>query len=108
LNPADRIDLAGKLAEAVERGSQFSSSKSSKSGDGTIAGTIPSEGPGRQSILVDPVEEALARAIEGATAAQRWDVVTQLATELAARRTSRSTQNGAVPKPHSFGTGVKS
>lgn len=34
----------------------------------------------------DPVEAALAKALEGATLAQRWDVVAQLATELATRR----------------------
>jgi integrase len=34
----------------------------------------------------DPVEAALAKALEGATAAGRWDVVAQLARELEARR----------------------
>jgi hypothetical protein len=33
-----------------------------------------------------PVEDALARAIEGAASAQRWDVVALLAKELEARR----------------------
>jgi hypothetical protein len=37
----------------------------------------------------DPVELALAKAIEGATAAARWDVVSQLATELEIRRRAR-------------------
>jgi hypothetical protein len=39
---------------------------------------------------VDPVEDALARAIEGAVTASRWDVVAQLARELEARRTART------------------
>lgn len=38
----------------------------------------------------DAVEEALAQALAGATAAQRWDVVAQLAKELEARRLARS------------------
>ena len=37
----------------------------------------------------DAVEAALAKALEGATAAGRWDVVAQLARELEARRLSR-------------------
>jgi hypothetical protein len=37
----------------------------------------------------DPVEAALATALEGATAAGRWDVVAQLARELEARRLAR-------------------
>jgi hypothetical protein len=35
------------------------------------------------------VEEALAKALEGATAAGRWEVVSQLARELEARRLAR-------------------
>jgi hypothetical protein len=35
---------------------------------------------------VDAVQDALARALEGATAAGKWDVVSQLARELEARR----------------------
>jgi hypothetical protein len=35
------------------------------------------------------VEAALAKALEGATAAGRWDVVAQLAKELEARRLAR-------------------
>jgi hypothetical protein len=38
----------------------------------------------------DFVEIALAKAIEGATAARRWDVVAQLARELEARRLGRA------------------
>jgi hypothetical protein len=38
---------------------------------------------------VDPVEAALAKALEGATAASRFDVVAQLARELEARRLAR-------------------
>jgi hypothetical protein len=40
------------------------------------------------------VEDALARAIEGAVGAQRWDIVAQLARELEARRLAAA---GAVP-----------
>jgi hypothetical protein len=36
------------------------------------------------------VESALAKALEGATAAGRWDVVAQLAQELQARRLERA------------------
>ena len=36
--------------------------------------------------VADPVEGALAAALAGATAAGRWDVVSQLAKELEARR----------------------
>jgi hypothetical protein len=36
------------------------------------------------------VEEALAKALEGATVAGRWDVVAQLAKELDARRLASS------------------
>jgi hypothetical protein len=38
----------------------------------------------------DGVEAALAKALEGATAAGRWDVVSQLARELEARRLASS------------------
>ena len=40
--------------------------------------------------IVDPVEAALATALEGATAAGEWSTVAQLARELEARRKSRS------------------
>jgi hypothetical protein len=39
---------------------------------------------------IDHVESALAKALEGATAAGRWDVVAQLARELEARRLART------------------
>ena len=38
----------------------------------------------------DAVEEALAKGLEGATAAGRWDVVASLAAELEARRLARA------------------
>jgi len=38
---------------------------------------------------LDAVDIALAKALEAATAAQRWDVVMQLARELEARRDGR-------------------
>lgn len=45
---------------------------------------------GAQKPEGDPVEAALAKALEGATEAKRWDVVAQLAGELEARRRVRS------------------
>ena len=41
----------------------------------------------------DPVEVALAKALEGATAEKRWDVVAQLGRELEARRVARAAPN---------------
>jgi hypothetical protein len=38
----------------------------------------------------DPVAQALAKALDGATAAGRWDVVAQLAGEVEARRLART------------------
>jgi len=51
----------------------------------------PSEAvpPSPQPQPVDPVEAALAVALEGATKAGQWAVVGQLAAELAARRAAR-------------------
>jgi len=46
---------------------------------------------------VDPVEAALAVALEGATKAGQWSVVAQLAGELAARRTAREGAGNVVP-----------
>lgn len=46
--------------------------------------------PGRLDAILDAVETALAKGLEGATAAGRWDVVAQLARELEARRAARS------------------
>jgi hypothetical protein len=43
------------------------------------------------------VEVALAKALEGATAAGRWDVVAQLAKELEARRLAREPNVVAMP-----------
>lgn len=43
----------------------------------------------------DPVEGALAHALTGATAAGRWEVVSQLATELQARREAREKKERA-------------
>jgi len=51
--------------------------------------TAPDEPPSRQTIG-DPVELALARALEGATAAREWSTVAQLARELEARRLARA------------------
>lgn len=53
---------------------------------------VPENGPAR-----DVVEEALARALEGATQAGRFDVVAQLARELEARRLARA--GNVVPLP---------
>jgi hypothetical protein len=41
----------------------------------------------------DPVEVALAKALERATAEKRWDVVAQLGRELEARRLARTSSN---------------
>jgi hypothetical protein len=46
---------------------------------------LVASGPSK-STAPSTVEDALARAIEGAVAAGRWDVVAQLARELEARR----------------------
>jgi hypothetical protein len=46
---------------------------------------------------VDAVEAALAKALEGATAAGRWDVVAQLARELEARRLARMANVVVLP-----------
>jgi len=43
--------------------------------------------------IVDAVEVALAKALEGATAEKRWDVVAQLGSELEARRLARASSN---------------
>jgi hypothetical protein len=40
--------------------------------------------------VADYVESVLARSIAEATAAARWDIVSQLASELQARRTARA------------------
>jgi hypothetical protein len=52
----------------------------------------PEGAPGE--LRIDPVEEALTKALEGATAAGQWTVVAQLARELEARRLAR--QSSAV------------
>jgi hypothetical protein len=44
------------------------------------------EAVGTPTGKIDTVESALAKAIEAASAAGRWDVVSQLARELEARR----------------------
>jgi hypothetical protein len=45
--------------------------------------------PHSAAAFIDAVEAALAKALEGATVAGRWDVVAQLAKELEARRLAR-------------------
>jgi hypothetical protein len=47
----------------------------------------------------DAVEAALAKALEGATAAGRWDVVAQLARELEARRLERAGNVVSIAAP---------
>jgi hypothetical protein len=44
---------------------------------------------GARPLASDPVEAALAEALRGATVASRWDLVSQLATELETRRRTR-------------------
>lgn len=45
---------------------------------------------GQSDVPVDAVEEALAEALRGATAAGQWETVTTLARELQARREARA------------------
>ena len=62
-----------------------------KQRDPSEAVSVPHEsGALRGALAVDSVENALAKGIEAATAAGRWDVVVQLARELEARRLARS------------------
>jgi hypothetical protein len=49
-------------------------------------------------VVVDDVEAALAKALEGATAAGRFDVVAQLARELEARRLARMGNVVVLPR----------
>jgi hypothetical protein len=72
------ITAVGEAAE-VAATETARSSQPSESVDG------PQEDPKPEP---DAVTMALAKALEGATAAGRWDVVAQLARELEARRTS--------------------
>jgi hypothetical protein len=55
-------------------------------GDGPKNGAVAEHARGQSRT----VEDALARAIEGAVVAGRWDVVAQLAKELEARRLESS------------------
>jgi hypothetical protein len=48
---------------------------------------------------VDPVDAALAEALRGATAAGQWSVVSQLASELEARRLSREPASSGTVIP---------
>ncbi len=66
--------------------------------------SFPVEGPGRGAIMGqtaegDPIEAALARALEAATAAGRFDVVAQLARELEARRLGREPNVVRLTRP---------
>ncbi len=54
------------------------------------------------------VEDALARAIEGAVSAERWDVVAQLAKELEARRLAASASCSSLMNGQSSRTKVRS
>jgi len=69
--------------------------KTASNCDDPIEQRSPSDSPvlvESQPAKPDPidVEAALVRALEGAAAAQRWDVVAQLAKELEARRVART------------------
>jgi hypothetical protein len=57
---------------------------------GTIDDAARREVTASVSPAADAVEAALADALQGATAAERWDVVVQLARELEARRMARA------------------
>jgi hypothetical protein len=63
----------------------------SKTGHGATNDPNPESAPRAtaEPSAVDPIEAALARAVEQATAAGQWTIVAQLATELQARRCER-------------------
>jgi hypothetical protein len=80
---ADAADLGSELSEANSRDIE----KTSTIGDPSrpeIEGVRPGMGQSRDN--QDAVEAALAKAIEAAATAGRFDVVAQLARELEARR----------------------
>lgn len=65
----------------ADLGESDESRSSSQEDDVKNAGAAPGFGPG-----IGPVEAALAKALEAATSAQRWDIVASIARELEARR----------------------
>ena len=65
------------------------SSRASKSADGGAVGTQSSQLAGAEYELRGVVEPALARVLMLAAEAERWEVVAQIAAELAARRRTR-------------------
>jgi hypothetical protein len=77
----------GTIRHGREPGSGLS--RASKCADAGGVGTESSEAAPGQYELRDVVEPALARALALAAEAQRWDVVSQIATELQARRQTR-------------------
>jgi hypothetical protein len=67
-----------------------SSAESRVAGDGDEhASAPPAAVLPRDAAAADPVEVALAKALEEASGARRWDVVARLAGELEARRLAR-------------------
>jgi hypothetical protein len=94
--PDFHLAKVAELADALDSGSESASHDSrepEKTGSDRSPGqpALAPHGPlmGHSEGSSDTVEAALARALEGATVAQRWDVVAQLARELEARRLAR-------------------
>src|SRR5262252_4459353 len=81
--PAGPLGIPEKNAEKASSGESTESTETG--GERYKTGTVERE--------VDPVEEALAVALERASANQRWDVVSLLSRELEARRTAREAPN---------------
>jgi hypothetical protein len=78
------------------------SSRASKCSNGGGVGTESSQAKKGGYELGDVVEPALARALVLAAEAQRWELVAQIATELQARRESRSSD----PRSHGLPLGA--
>jgi hypothetical protein len=83
------------LSSGGDRGQNVGSTEDPQSETARVTPPGPcSEGLGPDSTGgADVVETALANALEKATAAERWDVVSQLARELEARRLARLAPN---------------
>src|SRR5688572_30237296 len=77
--------LTGRRSQDSRQAEKIGSDETTRQPELTPHGAAMGQSVGQ----IDPVEMALASALEGATSAQRWDVVAQLAKELEARRLSR-------------------
>jgi hypothetical protein len=74
------LENAAFLTDSNTDDAAVGEAKSANTGSVTIASVT----------ATDPVEAALAKALEGATAAREWSTVAQLARELEERRKARS------------------